>query len=78
LSQSYIDFSKPAVAAGMMVHDSCTCVHVVVPELFSSISGAVRVVFGGIADCQTIVGPDARRFPPDGAWDDLARQAIPG
>jgi purine nucleosidase len=76
LSQFYIDFYKHAVKDGMMVHDSCACVYVVAPELFSSISGAVRVVCGGIADGQTIVKPDGRRFPPGGAWDGLPRQIV--
>jgi len=76
LSQFYIDFYKHAVKDGMMVHDSCACVYVVAPELFSSISGAVRVVCGGIADGQTIVKPDGRRFPPGGAWDNLPSQIV--
>ncbi|MBB3963246.1 nucleoside hydrolase [Rhizobium metallidurans] len=73
LSQFYIDFYKHAVEDGMMVHDSCACVYVVAPELFTTISGAMRVVCGGIADGQTIVKQDGRRFPP-GDWDDLPSQ----
>ena len=64
LSQSYIDFYKHAVEDGMMVHDSCACVYVVAPELFETITGSVRVVCGGIADGQTVVKPDGKRFPP--------------
>ena len=75
LSQSYIDFYKHAVEDGMMVHDSCACVYVVAPELFDTITGAVRVVCGGIADGQTVVKPDGRRFPP-GEWDDLPSQIV--
>jgi inosine-uridine nucleoside N-ribohydrolase len=60
---------------GMMVHDSCACVYVVAPELFTSIAGSVRVVCGGIADGQTIVKPDGRRFPP-GDWDGLPSQIV--
>jgi inosine-uridine nucleoside N-ribohydrolase len=75
LSQFYIDFYKHAVDDGMMVHDSCACVYVVAPELFTTISGAVRVVCGGIADGQTIVKPDGRRFPP-GDWDGLPSQVV--
>jgi inosine-uridine nucleoside N-ribohydrolase len=75
LSQFYIDFYKHAVDDGMMVHDSCACVYVVAPELFTSISGAVRVVCGGIADGQTIVKPDGRHFPP-GDWDGLPSQIV--
>ncbi|MGO4439928.1 nucleoside hydrolase [Rhizobium sp. RAF56] len=75
LSQSYIDFYKHAVEDGMMVHDSCACVYVVAPELFSIVTGPVRVVCGGIADGQTIVKPDGMRFPP-GDWDDLPSQIV--
>jgi purine nucleosidase len=75
LSQSYIDFYKHAVEDGMMVHDSCACVYVVAPELFDTISGAVRVVCGGIADGQTVVKPDGKRFPP-GDWDNLPSQIV--
>jgi inosine-uridine nucleoside N-ribohydrolase len=73
LSQFYIDFYKHAVEDGMMVHDSCACVYVVAPELFTTISGAMRVVCGGIADGQTIIKQDGRRFPP-GDWDGLPSQ----
>src|SRR6478735_2769099 len=75
LSQFYIDFYKHAVDDGMMVHDSCACVYVVAPELFTTISGAVRVVCGGIADGQTIIKPDGRHFPP-GDWDGLPSQIV--
>jgi purine nucleosidase len=75
LSQFYIDFYSHAVEDGMMVHDSCACVYVVAPELFSTIKGAVRVVCGGIADGQTVIKPDGRRFPP-GEWDNLPSQTV--
>ena len=75
LSQSYIDFYKHAVEDGMMVHDSCASVYVVAPELFTTITGAVRVVCGGIADGQTVVKADGRRFPP-GDWDGLPSQVV--
>lgn len=75
LSQHYIDFYSHAVTDGMMVHDSCACVYVVAPELFSTVSGPVRVVSGGIADGQTIVKPNGRRFPP-GDWDNLPSQIV--
>ncbi len=57
----------------MVVHDSCACIYLVAPELFTTRSGAIRVVAGGIADGQTIQKPDARSFPP-GNWDDLPSQ----
>ena len=57
----------------MVVHDSCACVYLVAPELFTTRSGAIRVVAGGIADGQTIQKPDSRHFPP-GNWDGLPSQ----
>ena len=73
ISQFYIDFYAHIVDDGMMVHDSCACVYIVAPELFTTRSGSIRVVCGGIADGQTIQKPDGRQFPP-GDWDDLPSQ----
>jgi purine nucleosidase len=74
ISQFYIDFYGQHVKdEGMVVHDSCACVYLVAPELFTTRSGAIRVVAGGIADGQTIQKPDSRSFPP-GNWDDLSSQ----
>jgi purine nucleosidase len=75
ISQSYIDFYRHAVDDGMMVHDSCACIYLVAPELFATITGAIRVVCGGIADGQTVVKPDQMHFPP-GDWDDLPSQIV--
>lgn len=74
ISQFYIDFyGRHVKDEGMVVHDSCACIYLVAPELFTTRSGAIRVVAGGIADGQTIQKPDARSFPP-GNWDDLPSQ----
>ena len=74
ISQFYIDFNGQHVKdEGMVVHDSCACVYLVAPDLFTTRPGAIRVVAGGIADGQTIQKPDARKFPP-GNWDDLPSQ----
>ncbi|MDR6757969.1 inosine-uridine nucleoside N-ribohydrolase [Mycoplana sp. BE70] len=73
ISQLYIDFYGRHVKDGMVVHDSCACVYLVAPELFSTRSGTIRVVAGGIADGQTIQKPDGRTFPP-GNWDELPSQ----
>ena len=59
----------------MVVHDSCACVYVVAPELFTTRSGSIRVVCGGIADGQTIQKPDGLGFGPSD-WDDLPSQRI--
>ena len=68
ISQFYIEFYRHRVGDGMVVHDSCACVYLVAPELFTTRSGPIRVVCGGIADGQTIQKPDGRAFPP-GHWD---------
>ncbi|PTM94240.1 nucleoside hydrolase [Mycoplana dimorpha] len=73
ISQLYIDFYGRHVEDAMVVHDSCACAYLVAPELFTTRSGAIRVVAGGIADGQTIQKPDGRAFPP-GNWDDLPSQ----
>ena len=73
ISQFYIDFYGRHVEDGMVVHDSCACVYLVAPDLFTTRSGAIRVVAGGIADGQTIQKPDSRHFPP-GNWDNLPSQ----
>lgn len=74
ISQFYIDFyGRHVEGEGMVVHDSCACIYLVAPELFTTRPGAIRVVAGGIADGQTIQKPDARSFPP-GNWDGLPSQ----
>ncbi|HVK90774.1 MAG TPA: nucleoside hydrolase [Mycoplana sp.] len=73
ISQLYIDFYGRHVDDAMVVHDSCACAYLVAPEFFTTRSGAIRVVAGGIADGQTIQKPDGRAFPP-GNWDDLPSQ----
>ncbi len=75
LSQFYIDFYEGLVEDGMVVHDSCACAYVVAPELFTTRSGTVRVVCGGIADGKTIQKPDGRGFGPSD-WDNLPSQKI--
>lgn len=75
LSQFYIKFYEGRVPDGMVVHDSCACAYVVAPELFTTRSGSIRVVCGGVADGQTIQKPDSRRFGPS-PWDDLPSQRV--
>lgn len=75
LSQFYIDFYEGLVDDGMVIHDSCACAYVVAPELFTTRSGTVRVVCGGIADGKTIQKPDGRGFGPSD-WDNLPSQKI--
>ncbi|MFB2550247.1 nucleoside hydrolase [Ensifer soli] len=75
ISAFYIGFYEGIVDDGMVVHDSCACAYVVAPELFSTRSGAVRVVCGGIADGMTVQKPDGRRFGPSD-WDGRPSQSV--
>jgi purine nucleosidase len=75
LSQFYIDFYEGLVDDGMVVHDSCACVYVVAPELFTMRTGSVRVVCGSVADGKTIQKPDGKGFGPS-AWDGLPSQKV--
>ncbi|MDO9418176.1 nucleoside hydrolase [Pararhizobium sp.] len=68
ISQFYIDFYETRIDDGMVVHDSCACVYVVAPELFTTRSGAIRVVTDGIAEGQTIQMPDDESYPAS-PWD---------
>ena len=75
LSQFYMDFYRHRVGDGMVVHDSCACVYAVAPELFETMSGAVRVLTDGIAEGKTVLKPDGMRFGPS-AWDGHPSQTI--
>lgn len=75
VSDFYIKFYAHAVEDGMLVHDSCACVYVVAPELFTLRSGPIRVVCGGIADGQTIQKPDDMQFGPN-IWDGMAPKQV--
>ncbi|WP_438751748.1 nucleoside hydrolase [Pararhizobium sp. O133] len=75
ISQFYIEFYEQHVEDGMVVHDSCACVYVVAPQLFTLRSGSIRVVCGGLADGETIQKIDDQLFPPS-AWDNLPSQNV--
>jgi inosine-uridine nucleoside N-ribohydrolase len=77
VSQYYIDFYRQRVGLnGMAVHDSCACVYLVAPELFTYRTGPIRVVCGGIADGKTIQAPDSGRRFDGSAWDGPPSQAV--
>jgi inosine-uridine nucleoside N-ribohydrolase len=75
ISQFYIDFYDGEVADSMVVHDTCACVYVVAPELFTSRSGPVRVQVGGVGEGKTFHRPDDMRFGPSD-WDDKPSQLV--
>ncbi len=68
VTRVYMDFHKSLGVSGIYVHDASAAAFVIDPSLFHTISGAVRVAQGGVADGESIVKPDGRKFPP-GAWD---------
>jgi inosine-uridine nucleoside N-ribohydrolase len=75
ISQFYIDFYDGEVADSMVVHDTCACVYVVAPELFTLRSGSVRVQVEGVGEGRTIQKPDGMRFGPS-VWDDKPSQFV--
>lgn len=79
LSQEYFDFYDSIgddSFEGMIVHDSCAAVYVAAPELFTSRSGPVRVVCGGIADGQTIQMDELLGFGIDDEWRPFPSQKV--
>mgnify|MGYP000456308553 FL=1 len=75
VSQFYIDFYDGEVENSMVVHDTCACVYVVAPDLFTMRPGAVRVQVGGVGEGKTIQKPAGMRFGPS-VWDDQPIQLV--
>lgn len=68
LSQFYIDFYDGHFKDSMVVHDTCACLYVVAPELFTTRSGVIRVFTEGLGEGKTMQKPDGMGFGPS-AWD---------
>ena len=75
ISQFYIDFYDGQAPNSMVVHDTCACVYVVARELFTTRSGAVRVVIDGVGEGKTIQKPDGMIFGKS-VWDDAPSQLV--
>jgi len=75
ISQFYIDFYDGQAPNSMVVHDTCACVYVVAPELFTTRSGSIRVVVDGVAVGKTIQRPDGMIFGKS-VWDDAPSQLV--
>ena len=75
ISQFYIDFYDGEVENSMVVHDTCACVYVVAPELFTMRPGPVRVQVEGVGEGKTFQKPDGQRFGPS-VWDDKPSQLV--
>jgi len=75
ISQFYIDFYDNQVEDSMVVHDTCACVYVVAPELFTTRSGSIRVVTDGVGEGKTIQKPDGMVFGKS-VWDDAPSQKV--
>ena len=72
LSQSYIDWYD---GTRMVVHDTCACAYLVARELFTTRSGAVRVLTTGMGEGMTIQKPVGHRSGPS-EWDDKPQQLV--
>lgn len=75
ISEFYIDFYNDHVADSMVVHDSCACLYVVAPELFTTRSGPVRVLTTGIGEGMAVQKPDGMNFGKS-VWDDVPSQRV--
>jgi inosine-uridine nucleoside N-ribohydrolase len=75
ISQFYIDFYDGEVEDSMVVHDTCACVYVVAPELFTTVAGPIRVQVEGVGEGKTFHRPDGMRFGPN-VWDDKPGQLV--
>ena len=75
ISQFYIDFYDGEVENSMVVHDTCACIYVVAPDLFTMRPGAVRVQVEGVGEGRTIQKPDGMRFGPS-VCDDKPSQLV--
>jgi len=75
ITRFYVDFHRRSGHAAMWVHDSSAVAYWLDPSLFTTRTGAIRVVTEGIAVGQTIQKPDGKHFPP-GAWDGRPSHAV--
>lgn len=57
--------------AGFPMHDSSAIAYVINPELFTTVTGAIRVTTQGISRGQTILVPTGSRFPV-GDWEHVS------
>jgi len=73
ISQFYIDFYDGQFKDSMVVHDTCACIYVVAPELFTTRSGTIRVLTDGLGEGKTLQKPDGMSFGPS-AWDNQVSQ----
>ncbi|MBL8326404.1 MAG: nucleoside hydrolase [Rubrivivax sp.] len=76
-SRHYVDFYRRAVGvAGCFMHDASAAACVLVPELFTTRRGPLRVVCEGIALGQTIQSAGGRRWSHGEAWAGLPAQQV--
>jgi len=61
-------YGKHDGISGCCLHDVAAAVYLVEPQLFTTVSGPIRVATSGIAIGQTIQKPPGLSFPP-GDWD---------
>jgi len=75
ITRFYVAFHHAAGVPNMFVHDSSAVAYLIDPTLFTTRSGAIRVITEGMAIGQTIQKPDGYAFPP-GDWDNRPSHKI--
>ena len=71
ITRHYEDYYRQTRGVdGFPVHDSCAIAYALAPELFQTLTGALRVSTEGITRGQTILVPAGKKFPPSG-WDEV-------
>ncbi|MBN9025918.1 MULTISPECIES: nucleoside hydrolase [Kaistia] len=75
ITRVYVAYHHAAGVENMFVHDSSAVAYLLDPTLFTTRSGAIRVITEGMAVGQTIQKPDSHRFPP-GDWDNRPSHRI--
>jgi inosine-uridine nucleoside N-ribohydrolase len=75
ISRFYEDFHLKGGVDSIYVHDSSAVAYLLVPGLFETRRGAIRVVSEGIAFGQTIQKPANNAYPPN-EWDDRPQHLV--
>lgn len=76
ITRIYAEFHQASTGCDdIYVHDSSAVACLLLPSLFTTRRGAIRVVTGGLAHGQTALRPDGRGFPPS-PWDGRPSHAV--
>ena len=75
ITRFYENSYRKAGFPGIYAHDASAVAYAVVPALFKTRSGPIRVVRDGLSAGETIQKPDGRPFPR-GPWDGRPPQTV--